>query len=163
MNTCCHLNICYLQLIQSKALNLSKRTKSILHPFGLLSIVYVVWYGRAQVWYGFKSFETVFALLIASYVFVLFIALAFLKIDLHQSLKVMLRTGDNALYIYGAILAVSYHVLIVAFGFATGGTVEVTEWLSLKGYEIRGPLTSAGFHPVFGFCLYWCIRGRSSL
>ena len=116
-------------------MNLSERAKSILHPFGLLSIVYVVWYGRAQVWYGLKSFETVFALLIASYVFVLFIALAFLKIDLHQTLKAMLRTGDNALYIYGAILAVSFHVLIVAFGFATGGTVEVTEWLSLKSYE----------------------------
>lgn len=116
-------------------MNLSERTKSILYPFVLLFFVLVTWYVRSQVWYGLNSVETVFALLVTSYVVVLFIAVAFLKKDSHQSLKVILRSGKNVLFIYGVALSVLFQVLLVAFGLATGGTVEVTEWLSLKGYE----------------------------
>jgi membrane protease YdiL (CAAX protease family) len=82
-----------------------------------------------------KSVETVFILLITSYILVLFLALAFLKLDKHQSLRETLRTGNNTLYLYGAILAISFHILLIVFGLVIGGTLEVTEWFSLKGYE----------------------------
>lgn len=115
--------------------NLSERTKSILHPFVLLFIVLITWYVRLQVWYGLKFVETVFALLVTSYIAVLFIAVAFLKKDSHQSLKTILRTGKNRLFIYGVAFSILHQLLLVAFGLATHGTVEVTEWLGLKGYE----------------------------
>jgi len=116
-------------------MNLSERTKSILYPFVLLFVVLVTWYVRSQVWYGLKSVEIVFALLVSSYVVVLFIAIAFLKKDLHQSVKAVLRTGKNVLFIYGVVLSILFQVLFVVFCLATGGTVEVTEWFSLEGYE----------------------------
>jgi len=116
-------------------MNLSERAKSILYPFVLLFIVLVTWYVRSQVWYGLKLVETVFVLLATSYIAVLFFAVAFLKKDSHQSLKEILRTGKNGLFIYGVALSIIFQILLVAFGLAIGGTVEVTEWLSLKAYE----------------------------
>jgi len=116
-------------------MNRSERSKSILHPFVLLFVVLVTWYVRSQVWYGLKSVEIVFAMLVMSYVVVLFIAIAFLKRDSHQSVKAVLRTGKNVLFIYGVALSILFQVLFVVFCLATGGAAEVTEWFSLKGYE----------------------------
>jgi membrane protease YdiL (CAAX protease family) len=116
-------------------MNLSERTKSILYPSVLLFAVLVTWYVRSQVWFGLESVEIVFALLVSSYVVLLFIAIAFLKKDLHQSVKAMLRTGKNVLFIYGVVLSVLFQVLSVVFCLATGGTVKVVEWFSLEGYE----------------------------
>ena len=116
-------------------MNLSERQKSVLYPFVLLFVVLVTWYVRSQVWYGLKLVEIVFALLFSSYVIVLFIAIAFLKRDLHQSVMAMLRTGKNVLFIYGVALSILFQVLFVVFCLATGGTAEVAEWFSLEGYE----------------------------
>ena len=38
-------------------------------------------------------------------------------------------------YSFSMALFIIFQILLVAFGLAIGGTVEVTEWLSLKAYE----------------------------
>jgi len=106
-----------------------------LGSFLLLIVSYVVYFVRYPMW-SFSSIETIFALLILSYLAVLVAALVLIKKDLKKSLSEFFRFHSLRLALVGLGFAVLFQVVWFGVSLGLGGRLEFFSFPNLSGFEI---------------------------
>jgi membrane protease YdiL (CAAX protease family) len=119
-----------------------------LGSFILLVASYAIYYFRFQIW-NWTSLESIFTVLILSYLAVLMVALILLKTDLKISLSNFFSFHGWNLILIGLGLALLFQVLWYGITIALGTKLAFLSFPSLRGYE-----TYAYFSIPTAFTLY---------
>lgn len=114
----------------------------------LLIASYVIYFARYLIW-TWISLESIFTVLILSYLAVLVIALILLKTDLKKSLSSFFGFHGWRLILIGLGLALLFQALWYGITVALGSKLEFLSFPSLRGYE-----NYSYFSVPFAFALY---------
>ncbi len=125
-----------------------KGWKVLLGSFILLLTSYAIYFVRYPVW-SWTSLESIFTVLILSYLAVLLVALILLKIDLKKSLSSFFGFHGWRPILIGLGLALLFQALWYGITVALGAKLTFLSFPSLRGYE-----TYAYFSVPLAFALY---------
>ena len=122
--------------------------KVFLGSFILLAVSYAIYFLRYPIW-SWTSLESIFTVLILSYLAVLIVALILLKTDMKTSLSSFFGFHGWRSVLIGLGLALLFQALWYGITVATGTKLDFLSFPSLRGYE-----TYAYFSIPIVFALY---------
>lgn len=123
--------------------------RTLLGPFTLLIIVFLMYFVRYPMWRCFVYVEPLFLMLISSYFVVLLLSLFFLKKDSKRSLAEVFRINSRTGILVGIISALLFQSIWFLISLGMGSRLEIMSFSVLKGYE------SYAVYSIFlGFALY---------
>jgi len=112
-----------------------KDLRIFLGPLLLLIVSYVIYQLRYPLWFSLKYVESIFFMLILSYLAVFLLALFLLKKDSKKSLLSVFRVNSHRMILVGVVFAFLYQGIWYLMSFAIGDKFASTSFPSLSGYE----------------------------